>query len=169
METKLSLKHSNFVWPLKNIYQSMSSLLVQCYFQHIAYGSKNEKLCCILLTFIIKKKSKMYLWHKIYSNHYLYFVIYLILIISVITNNKRIIEKEKAITQRTIEQTMDLSDSSQLYLLKQNNNEKAHLLNLFFSNEPSKFSMRRFTQRYRENQKKRNSVSFMSSFLVLDL
>lgn len=40
VQTKLSLKHSNFVWRLKNIDQSiMSWLLVQCYFQHIAYGS----------------------------------------------------------------------------------------------------------------------------------
>lgn len=64
---------------------------------------------------------------------------------------------------------MDLSDSSQLYLLKQNNNEKAHLLNLFFSNEPSKFFYEEAHPKVQGKKKKRNSVSFMSSFWVLYL
>lgn len=56
---------------------------------------------------------------------------------------------------------MDLSDSSQLYLLKQNNNEKAHLLNLFFSNEPSKFFYEEAHPKV-QGKKKRNSVTFVS-------
>lgn len=60
---------------------------------------------------------------------------------------------------------MDLSDSSQLYLLKQNNNEKAHLLNLFFSNEPSKFFYEEAHPKV-QGKKKKKEFSFIYVFFL---